>query len=140
MALKITKVDVWAGNIQDTPGGLASVLDPLAAAGANLDCVIARRQAEKPGTGVVFVCPVKGKALKAAQGAGLSQAAHIATLRIDGPNKGGVGKKIMQAIGDAGVNVRGVSAVVIGSKFAAYIGFDSATDASKAAKAIKAIR
>ena len=44
MALKVTKVDVWAGEMQDQPGGLAQILEALASARASVDCVIARRQ------------------------------------------------------------------------------------------------
>src|SRR5690242_20758649 len=126
MALKITKVDVWAGDIQDQPGGLARVLEVLSGAGGSLDCVIARRQPEKPGTGVVFVSPVKGKlAPAAARGAGLNQASDIATLRVEGADRPGLGGRISRAVADAGVSMRGLSAMVLGGKFVAYIGFDS---------------
>ena len=53
--------------------------------------------------------------------------------------KAGLGSRIARAIADAGVNVRGVSAAVVGNKFVAYFGFDSADDAAKAAKAIKSV-
>jgi hypothetical protein len=139
MALDIAKVDVWAGEIADRPGGLASVLEGIAQAGGDLEAVIARRQADKPGMGVVFASPVKGKAVQnAAKKAGLSPAANIATLRIEGPNRAGAGHRLLKAIADAGVNARGVSALVIGNKFVVYIGFDNAADASAAAKAVKA--
>jgi len=138
MAMKITKMQVWAGNIEDRPGGLAAVLEPLAQAGANLDCVIARRQAPGSGQGVVFLTPVKGKkAQAAATGAGLKAAANIATLRVEGGNKAGMGAKMGRAIADAGINVRGVSACVLGNKFVAYLGFDNVADADKAAKVLK---
>lgn len=139
MALDITKVDVWATEIPDQPGGLANAMEAIAAAGGDLEAVIARRQPDKAGTGVVFLSPVKGKAVQnAAKQAGLSPAANIATLRIEGPNRAGAGHRMLKAIADARINVRGVSAVVIGNKFAAYIGFDSPADANTAAKAIKA--
>ena len=32
MSLKVTKMDVWSGEIQDQPGGLAGVLRQLAGA------------------------------------------------------------------------------------------------------------
>ena len=35
--------------------------------------------------------------------------------------------------------MRGVSAAVIGKKFVAYFGFDSAADATKAARALKTL-
>ena len=44
MALKVTKVDVWAGEMQDKPGELGRMLGALAGAGASIDCVIGRRQ------------------------------------------------------------------------------------------------
>ena len=47
MSLTITKVDVWAAEIDDTPGGLAKLLGALAGAGADLECVIARRDPTK---------------------------------------------------------------------------------------------
>lgn len=138
MALQVTKVDVWAGEMADQPGGLARILEELADAGADVECVIARRQPDKPGTGTVFISPISGaRAQKAATAAGLSKAANIATLRVEGPDKPGLGGRLTRAVADAGVNTRGVSAAVLGNKFVAYIGFDSADDANRAAKAMK---
>jgi hypothetical protein len=140
MPVKVTKVEVWAGEMVDQPGGLARVLGAVGAAGADLECVIARRQPDKPGSGVVFVTPIKGrKAQDAAKAAGLMKAGNIATLRVDGADKPGLGGRITQAIADAGVNMRGVSAAVVGNKFVAYIGFDSADDANKAARALRGV-
>ena len=141
MALKVTKVDVWAGEMQDKPGELGRMLGALAGAGASIDCVIGRRQPDKPGTGVVFVSPVKGKkAQAAAKAAGMAQASHVNTLRVEGSDKPGLGAKLASAIGDAGVNLRGVSAAVLGGKFVAYLGFDSPEAASRAVKALKAVK
>jgi hypothetical protein len=138
MAVKITKVEVWAADLRDQPGGLARVLDELADAGANIECVIARRQPDRPGTGVAFVTPVKGKKVQAAARAvGMSPATNIATLRVEGANKAGAGAQLTRAVADAGVNMRGLSAAVIGNKYVAYFGFDSAADADRAMKAMK---
>ena len=52
MPPKVTKIDVWSGEIQDQPGGLAGILRQLAGASANLEMVVARRQPDKPGTGI----------------------------------------------------------------------------------------
>ncbi len=140
MPITVSKAEVWAGEIHDQPGGLAGVLGALADAGVNLDCVIARRQAERPGTGVVFLTPVKGKkAQDAARGASLGVAKTVPTLRVEGSDRPGLGHKLMAAIADAGINVRGVSAMRLGNKFVAYLGFDSNADATKAAKALKAL-
>jgi hypothetical protein len=140
MAVKITKVDVWAGDITDQPGGLDSVLGRLADAGANLECVIARRQPEKPGTGVVFVTPIKGKkAQAAAMEAGLKSTGNITTLRVEGADKPGVGNQITSALAAVGINLRGITAAVIGGKFISYLALDSAEDASRASKALKSV-
>jgi len=58
MSVKVTKTEVWVAEIDDQPGGLAQCLDTLASAGANLECVIGRRQPNKPGKGVIFVTPL----------------------------------------------------------------------------------
>src|SRR4051794_40655929 len=138
MAVSISTVEVWAGNIQDQTGSLANVLERIAGAGASVDCVIARRHPDRPGSGDVFVSGAKGKkAQDAAQQAGLSRADRIATLRIEGNDKPGLGSQITRAIAGTGVNVRGVSAMTLGGKFVAYIGFDNRDDAARAAKAIK---
>ena len=139
MSLKVTKMDVWSGEIQDQPGGLAGVLRQLAEANADLEMVVARRQPDRPGAGMVFLAPVKGrKATAAAAVAGLSPAPGVAAFRVEGTNRAGLGAKMTSAIADAGINMRGLSAAAVGSRFVAYMAFDSAEDADKAAKAIKA--
>jgi hypothetical protein len=45
-----------------------------------------------------------------------------------------------RAMADAGVNVRGVSAAVVGNKFVAYIGLDSEADADRAMRALKGVK
>lgn len=141
MAVEISKVDVWAGQIEDRPGGLAEKLQVLAEAGADLEFVIARRQHgqhEQSGKGLVFVAPLKGaKATRAAAGAGLSKTDNLHSLRLMGPNKAGMGEKISRAIAEAGINMRGLSAAAIGNKAVVYFAFDSEADAKNAAKVLK---
>ena len=140
MSLKVTKLDVWSGEVQDQPGGLTGVLRRLAGAGANLEMVVARRQPDKPGAGIVFLAPVKGrKATEAAAMADLSPATGMAALRVEGTDRPGLGAKMTSAIADAGINMRGLSAAALGSRFVAYVAFDSVQDAEKAAKAIRAV-
>ena len=140
MALKVTKTDVWSAEITDQPGGLAACLDKIAGAGANLDCLIARRQPDKPGTGLVFLTPLKGKKTQvAATAAGFRTSQRIATLKVEGADRPGLGAKIARAVGDAGVSMRGTSAMVIGRKFVCYLGFDDGAAAQQAAVAIKAL-
>jgi hypothetical protein len=140
MAINVTKVDVWMGEMEDQAGALDRMLEVLAEAGVNLECVIARRMAEKPGWGHVYLTPIKGKKAQAAASAvGLTPASNMATLRVETPNKPGTGHAVMGAIASAGVNVRGVSGVSLGTTSVAYIGFDSPEDAAKAAAAIKKV-
>jgi hypothetical protein len=140
MAFKVTQTHVWAAEIDDQPGGLARKLAALAAAGANLECVIARRKPEKPGTGVVFITPLKGKkVLTAAQAGGFHEAERVATLKIEGPDRPGMGTKIAQAVGDTGISLRGMSAAVLGTKYVCYLAFDTEADAQKAAVALRAL-
>ena len=138
MSFTVTKVDIWSSKIEDKPGCLAKILGALGDAGASLDCVIARRDSAKSGAGVVFLTPAKGAAVrKAAQSQGVAPAKNLATLKVEGDDAAGLGGRIATAIADAGINLRGVSAAVIGRKFVAYFGFDDAADATKAARALK---
>ena len=140
MPLNVSAQIVWAGDIADQPGSLAEKLSALAASGANLEFVIARRRPEQPGKGVVFVAPVEGKrAQDAAAAAGLSKAIDVPTLRVEGPDQPGIGDRMMRAISDLGINLRGVSAAAIGGKFVTYIGFYRADEASRAAQALRSL-
>ena len=141
MALKVSKMKVWVAEIKDQPGGLAACLDTLAKAGANLECLIARRQTNRPRTGAVFLTPLKGrKVLAAAASLGFHAAQRVATLKVEGDNRPGIGAGIARAAGSVGVSMRGTTGLVIGRKFVCYLGFDRTSDAAKVAKAIRRIR
>ena len=138
MALKVSKADVWAATIDDRPGGAAERLDALSKAGANLEMLLARRS--EPGKGVMFVTPLKGKAAKAAQEAGMGQPPTIHSVRIEGGDKPGLGSKIARALGDAGINFRGMSAIAIGKKFVSFVALDSAEDQARAISTLKKLK
>jgi len=141
MALKVTKVEVWAGDLRDVPGGLADVLEQVAKGGESIDFLIARRTDKHAGVGKVFLTPVTTpKAKDAAGRAALRRAVKLSTLRVEGTDAKGMGSKMTRAMADAGVNVKGVSAAVIGNKFVAYIGFDSEEDADSAMAALKRLK
>src|ERR1043166_6116449 len=107
MPLKVTTIDVWSAEIQDQPGGLAGALRQLAGASANLEMVVARRQPDKPGTGIVFLAPVKGrKATEAAAMADLSPATGMAALRVEGTDRRGLGAKMISDLADDGISMR----------------------------------
>jgi hypothetical protein len=138
MAYSIKKVDVWAGEIDDRPGGLAKKLEALANAGASLEFIIGRREADKPGRGVVFLTPIKGtKQARAATDAGLNATSTLHSVRVEGPDKPGLGNKMTRVLADAGINLRGVSGAALGRRSVSYFAFDSADDAANAMKLLK---
>jgi len=140
MALQMRRMDVWVAGIEDRPGGLSGKLAPLAGAGAQLEFVLARRAPDKPGTAVVFLSPLKGaKQLKAAQRAGFHKSKSIHALRVEGADRPGAGAKITQALADKGINLRGLSAGVIGKRFVLHLALDSPADAAKAARVLKSL-
>ncbi len=140
MKLKVTRVDVWSASIKDRPGGLVEKLEPLVQAGTNLEFLLARRSPEKPGTGVVFVAPIKGAAqVKAARRAGFKKAKSLYGLRIACADKPGLAVKLTRPISDAGINLRGFSAAAIGKRAIFYLALDSVADVNKATRCLKQI-
>jgi len=136
MAYTIDTVDVYAGSIEDRPGGLAEKLTALSEASANLEFVIARRT--EKGQGVMFCAPLKGaKQSRAAKKIGLTKSESLRSLRIVGPDKAGLGVKITAALANAGINVRGVSGAALGREAVLYFAFDNRKDADKARRIIK---
>lgn len=139
MAYTVSKVDIWTGEIDDRVGGLAAKLAQLAEAGADLQVVIGRRQPHQPGRGVVFLGPITGaKAKKAASAARLREAGDLAALRVEGRNKAGECHRLTQYLAQAGINLRGISASVLGGKFVVFLAFDSEADAATAARVLRA--
>jgi hypothetical protein len=133
MDLIVERVDVWAATIKDEPGGLARLLTGLREAGADLDFIIARRSPDKPGTGVVFVTPLRGDAEIAAAGElGFNVTSSIHSVRAEGENKPGIAAELTGKIAEAGINLRGLSAAVIGTRFILYIGLSTVEEAEKA--------
>lgn len=131
----VEREEVWAASIGDKPGALGQKLTALAEAGADLDFIIARRSTEKPGTGVVFVTPLRGdKEIQAATSLGFTVTQHLHSVRIEGANEPGLAGKLAQQIGNAGINLRGLSGAVIGTQFVLHAGVETAEDAAKVMK------
>ena len=137
MDLLINRVDIWAASTVDKPGGLSGILKGLYEAGADLDFVIARRAPDKPGTGVVFLTPIRGdREVEAASTLGFNLTSSVDSVRVEGDNVPGAAAGLAELIADSGINIRGFSVAVIGPRYIAYIGFDSSSDTEKAAKII----
>jgi hypothetical protein len=138
MDLLVERADVWAATIPDKPGGLAEVLTALRDEGANLQFIIARRAPDKPGTGVVFVTPLQAdRELRAAAQLGFTVTHSLHSLRVMGKDRPGVAADLVQRLADAEINLRGFSASVIGTQFAAYIAFDSLEHADQAMQLLR---
>jgi hypothetical protein len=138
MKLDISKVDVWVGSIEDRPGGLAEKLHGLGEAGANLEFLLARRAPQQPGKGVVFAAPIKGtKQTKAAKELGFHKSNPLQGIRVMAADKPGLGLALTQALADAGINLRGFSGVALGGRTVFHMAFDTASDAGKAARALR---
>ncbi len=138
MAIVVSKVDVWSGEIEDRSGGLAEKIKAVTEAGANLEFVIARGAPNKPGTGLVFLAPLRGAAqTQAAKAVGLAKDPGVHTLRLEGPNRLRLGAKITGAVADAGINMRGLSGTALGRRCAIYLTFDTSLDAEKARRILK---
>lgn len=124
MAYQIKKADVWAVDIPNRPGTLAGMLEPLVKAGMQIEFLIARKVDEN--TSRVFLSPIKGARQKqAAQSVGVAPARSMYSIRIEGPDRPGLGADLTRAIAGAGVNLRGTSAAAIGKRSLAYFALES---------------
>lgn len=138
MELMVERADVWVAGIPDQAGGLARVLAGLKEAGADLDMIVARRSPEKPGTGVVFVTPLRGdREVNAAATLGFDVVRSVKSLRVEGENRPGIAAELAQLLAAQGLNLRGLTATVLGARFILYISFDSDPDAAKAANLLQ---
>ena len=137
MDLLVERADVWAATIPDRAGGLADVLSALRLAGADLQFIVARRAPEESGKGVVFVTPLQSdQEINVAAQVGFNITRRHHSVRVMGPDKPGAAAEVTQKLADAGINLAGFSACVIGTQFVAYVSLDSLDDANKAVEVL----
>ena len=137
MAITVKKVTLWRKEVNNDPGVLADVLQPLAAAGANLRVVMGYTIPGEGGRAAIEVFPVSGRRVSAAaSGAGLG-ASPIPCLLVEGDDRAGLGASMARAIAEQRINVSFVMAETVGRKFSAVFGFHSDADAAGTARAIK---
>ena len=109
------------------------MLATLRDVGADLQMIIARRAPEEPGRGVVFVTPLQGdREIAAAASVGFNVTQTLHSVHVIGQDRPGAAAELTQKLADAGINLRGFSASVIGSQFVAYVAVDSLDEANKA--------
>jgi hypothetical protein len=141
MDFRLNRVQVWSGEVEDEPGGVARLLEPLAEAGANLEFIWSRRTEANPGKGLLFVTPVTGPVqTRAAQGVGLHKDNGVVLLRIDGRDRPGLGHILISCLAKAGINLRGMSMTALNGEFVAYVACDSPEDTARAVQALAALR
>jgi hypothetical protein len=134
MGFKLDRVHLWAGEVPDKPGGVASKLSMLAQAGANLEFILTRRAPDRPGSGILYVAPLTGPLqLRAARTAGLAETQDPVLLRVEGDNQAGLAHKVTQQWALAGISLQGMTMAVLGDKFVGYVAFDTVADSNRAA-------
>jgi hypothetical protein len=135
MGFKLERIHIWTGEIADKAGGMAGKLASLAQAGANLEYISTRRQADRPGTGIIYVAPVTGPAqVRAARQAGMSETHDTVVLRVEGDNEAGLGFRLTQQWATAGISLQSLTMAVLANKFVGFAAFDTVADANRAAQ------
>jgi hypothetical protein len=137
MAMTVKEITLWRREIENRPGVLAGVLDPLADRQVDVQVLMAYRFPGDETRGAIELFPVSGKkAMAAATAAGLSPA-NIPAILVQGTNRPGVGFETSRALADAGINLAFLVAQVIGTKFSAVYGFDTESDRRQAVSLLK---
>jgi len=137
MAVTVKRIKLWRREVENRPGVLASTLEPLAQAKADLKVVMGYRLPGQESRAAIEVHPVAGtKATAAAKAMGLA-GSGIPTLLVEGDNRPGLGHALAQAIADANINLSFVLAQVVGRRYSAVLGFESDNDAVQAAVLVR---
>ena len=139
MPLTVKRITLWRKEVENRPGVLAEILEPLAQAGADLRLVMGYRFPQDPARSAIELYPVAGKRqTTAAQQAGLAPS-DIPCLLVEGDNQPGFGARLGAALAAAGVNITFLVAQVIGRKAMTAIGFADDAAATAATKVIKGL-
>jgi hypothetical protein len=137
MAVRVKKITVFRAEVDNRAGALARVLEGLNAAKASLDVVMGYRVPGQHERAVIEVWPVSGKKLaQAAEAAGL-RPTDTPTLLVQGDDRPGLGHAMARALADAGINMVFLVAQVVGRRYSAVFGFESAADAERATALLK---
>lgn len=138
MAVSIRKLTLWRAEVTHRPGALAEILDPLAAAGADLEIVMGYRIPGQKDRAVIELAPVGTRKLAKAADAGRLTPDGAPTLLVVGDNRPGLANRIARALADSGVNIAFLVAQVVGRRYSAVFGFESEADLDKASDRIRA--
>ena len=138
MAVSIRKVTLWRTQVDHRPGALADLLEPLAAAGADLQIVMGYRIPGQKERAVIEVAPITQRALARVAEAGGLRPGGAPTLLVLGDNRPGLATRIARALAESGVNIAFLVAQVVGRRYSAVFGFETEPDLDKAADRIRA--
>jgi hypothetical protein len=139
MALTVKKLNLWRCEKPNQAGSLREALEPVAAAGCDLQVVMGYRLPESRQEAAIEIFPVKGKKGQAAATAAGFRPAGLPCLLVTGPNRVGLGHDLAQRLSGAGININFLVTQVLGRQFTSVMGFDSDADASAAAKHVQAV-
>ncbi len=135
MAYQIEKREVWFGFAANKPGALAAKLQGLLESKTQLDFLFARPASK--GQAVFFTGPICGAAqARAARQAGMSKSDHYANLSVTGPDRAGLSARLCQLLGDAGINIEGLSGMAAGKMCHFYVAV-AKKDAAKTQQILK---
>ena len=137
MAISVKRITLWRKEVENRPGILAEVLEPLKDAGADLRIVMGYRFPGNESRAALEMYPVTGaRQARAARGAGL-EPTNIPTLLVEGDDRPALGHAFARALADAGIDMGFLVAQVVGRKYSAVFGFATEDDLKKATGALK---
>lgn len=137
MAISIKKLTIWRSEIDNRPGALGAMLEPIARAGHDLEVLMGY---EKPGDharSIIEVAPLAtSRARQVATEVGLVPS-EIPCLLVEGTNRVGLGHDVTRSLGDAGINIQFLVTLVTGRKYRAIMGFGAEANLKEATGVIK---
>jgi hypothetical protein len=137
MPVTVKRMTLWRRDLENRPGALATILEPVAQAGADLQVALGYRIPGQESRAVIELAPVQGRrAAAAAERAGL-RPSEIPTLVVQGDDRPGLGRDLANEMGRAGINMAFLVALVVGRRYSGVFGFESDEDAKKAAAILK---
>jgi hypothetical protein len=132
VAVSIRKITLWRTEVEHRPGALAELLEPLAAAGADLQIVMGYRIPGQKARAIIEVAPVGNRKIAHAAESGGLAPGGAPTLLVLGDNRPGLANRIARALADSGVNIAFLVAQVVGRRYSAVFGFETEADLDKA--------
>jgi predicted amino acid-binding ACT domain protein len=137
MPYEISRVEIWAGEVEHYAEDLARRFRVLKEAGASLEFAVVRQCPDMPGNRVLFVAPLEGaEQIAAAERAGLHHSKSICALRIGGPDRPGFLADVTGTLAEAGIAMLGLSAASIRDVCVLYLRLEGETDARRATEVL----